>query len=105
MPQDLQPRLVKWWLENDRTSLSDPDVQRLVAHIGPGSRASDLGGTMSLNVELQPAGLMLRVHQPFVSRLRGRALQQARRRLAEQGLIVPAAVPWRGSTVFRCGNR
>jgi Ser/Thr protein kinase RdoA (MazF antagonist) len=105
MPQGLQPRLVKWWLENNRSSLSDPDVQRPVAQIGPSSQASDLGGTMSLNVWLQPAGLVLRVHQPFVSRARLLALQEVRRRLAEQGLIVPAAGPWRGSTVFRCGNR
>ena len=88
-----QPRLVKWWLENDRSSLSDPDVQRLVAGIAPGSQAVDLGGTMSLNVELQPAGLVLRVHQPFVSRARLLALQEVRRRLADQRLTAPVAQP------------
>jgi len=86
-------------------SLSDPDVQQLVATISPESHATDLGGVMSLNVRLDAAGLVLRVHQPFVSRQRLLALQEVRRRLASQGLVVPAPVPWNNSTVFRCRNR
>jgi Ser/Thr protein kinase RdoA (MazF antagonist) len=60
---------------------------------------------MSLNVGLQPAGLVLRVHQPFLSRARLLALQEVRRCLAGQGLTVPIALPWRGVNVFRCGSR
>jgi Ser/Thr protein kinase RdoA (MazF antagonist) len=88
-----------------RLPLDDPDVQRLAADISPGSRLTDLGGTMSLNVWLDPAALVLRVHQYFVSRQRLLAIQEARRRLASQGLLVPVPVRWRGSTVFRCRNR
>jgi Ser/Thr protein kinase RdoA (MazF antagonist) len=86
-------------------SLNDPDVQRLVAAIDPQSRATDLGGVMSLNVRLDAAGLVLRVHQPFVSRQRLLVLQQVRRRLASQGLLVPTPVPWNNATVFRFRNR
>jgi Ser/Thr protein kinase RdoA (MazF antagonist) len=89
----------------DRPLLSNPNVQRLAAHIAPGSTATDLGGVMSLNVGLHPAGLVLRVHQPFVSRPRLLAIQEVRRRLAGQGLAVPIPLPWRGKTVVRCGNR
>jgi Ser/Thr protein kinase RdoA (MazF antagonist) len=77
----------------------------LVAAIRPASHAIDLGGVMSLNVWLDAAGLVLRVHQPFVSRTRLLALQEARRALANQGLLVPLPVPWKDATVFRCGNR
>jgi Ser/Thr protein kinase RdoA (MazF antagonist) len=88
-----------------RPSLDHPAVQRLIADIAPGSRAEDLGGTMSLNVGLQPARLVLRVHQPFVSRTRVVALQAVRRCLAEQGLVVPVPLEWRGETAFRCAGR
>ena len=91
--------------EPHRPSADNPDVRRLATAIAPGSQATDLGGTMSLNIGLQPAGLVLRVHQPHVSRPRVIALQEVRRRLAERGLVVPVPVPWRGSTVLRCANR
>jgi Ser/Thr protein kinase RdoA (MazF antagonist) len=103
------PRLLEWWTDDpadpDRMSLSDPDVQQLVAVISPESHATDLGGVMSLNVRLDAARLVLRVHQPFVSRRRLLALQQVRRSLASQGLVVPAPVRWKDATVFRCRNR
>ncbi len=103
------PRLLEWWKDDpsdpDRPTLNNPDVRHLVAEIGPGSRVTDLGGVMSLNARLEPAGLVLRVHQPFVSRQRLLALQEARRCLAGQGLVVPVPLRWRHSTVFRCGNR
>lgn len=60
---------------------------------------------MSLNVRLDPAGLVLRRHQPFVSRQRLLAVQEVRRDLAHQGLVVPVPVPRRNATVFRCGTR
>jgi Ser/Thr protein kinase RdoA (MazF antagonist) len=85
--------------------LTDPDVQRLVTAISPESQATDLGGVMSLNVRLDTAGLVLRVHQPFVSRQRLLAVQEVRRRLASQGLVVPAPARWNNTTVFRCRSR
>jgi hypothetical protein len=65
--------------------LNDPDVQQLVTAISPESRATDLGGVMSLNVRLDAAGLVLRVHQPFVSRQRLLAVQDVRRGLEPLG--------------------
>lgn len=103
------PRLLEWWTDDPadpgRASLDDPDVQRLAAAISPDSHATDLGGVMSLNVGLDAAGLVLRVHQPFVSRQRLLALQQVRRCLASQGLAVPTPVRWNNAMVFRCRNR
>jgi hypothetical protein len=80
-------------------------MQQLVASISPESHITDLGGVMSLNVRLDAAGLVLRVHQPFVSRPRLLAVQQVRRCLDSQGLVVPAPVRWRDTMVFRCRNR
>lgn len=109
MDRSPHPRLLAWRKDDPadpgRPSPNDPDVRRLVADIAPGAQRTDLGGVMSLNVRLDPAGLVLRVHQPFVSRPRLLALQEVRWRLADQGLIVPVPLLWRGSTVFRCRNR
>jgi len=77
----------------------------VIAAISPQSHAIDLGGVMSLNVGLDPAGLVLRVHQPWVTRQRLLALQEARRRLASQGFIVPTPVRWNEAPLFRCRNR
>jgi Ser/Thr protein kinase RdoA (MazF antagonist) len=103
------PRLRAWWTDDPadpgRAALSDPDVQQLIAAISPASHATDLGGVMSLNVSLDAAGLVLRVHQPFVSRHRLLALQQVRRALASQGLLVPTPVRWRDVAVFACRDR
>jgi len=60
---------------------------------------------MSLNVKLEPANLVLRVHQPFISRQRLLAVQQVRQKLAGVGLVVPVALQWQNTMVFRCGNR
>lgn len=102
-------RLADWWIDDPanpgRAALSNPAVQRLAAEIAPGCRLADLGGTMSLNVYLDPAGLVLRVHQPFVSGRRLQALQEVRRRLAGQGLLVPLPVERAGATLFRLGDR
>ena len=106
---NLHPRLLDWWTDNpsdpDRPTLGNPHVRRLIQTIDAKSHVTDLGGVMSLNARLDPAGLVLRVHQPFVSRPRLLALQNVRQRLASQGLIVPIPLRWRHSTVFRCGNR
>jgi Ser/Thr protein kinase RdoA (MazF antagonist) len=107
--KSLHSRLLEWWTDDPadpgRMSPNDPDVRQLVAAISPGSRVTDLGGVMSLNVRLDPAGLVLRVHQPFVSRGRLLAVQEVRRRLASQRLAVPVPVRWNDATVFRCRNR
>ena len=103
------PRLLDWWMDNpsdpDRPTLNNPDVERLVAAISPHSQATDLGGTMSLNAHLDPAGLVLRVHQPFVLRARLIAVQEVRRCLIKENLIVPVPKLWHGATMFRCGTR
>jgi len=105
----VHPRLLEWWADDPvdpgRLSLDDPDVRQLVAAISPESYATDLGGVMSLNVRLDAVELVLRVHQPFVSRRRLLAVQEVRRRLINQGLVVPAPVCWNNSTVLRCRNR
>lgn len=103
------PHLLAWWTDDpahpDRVTLNNPAVQRLVAEIDPGAQATDLGGVMSLNVGLDRAGLVLRVQQPFVSRSRLLALQEVRRRLAGQGLVVPAPVCRGNAAILRCGDR
>jgi Ser/Thr protein kinase RdoA (MazF antagonist) len=98
-----------WWVDDPenpgRASLSNHAVQCVAVELAPGCRLTDLGGTMSLNVRLDPAGLVLRVHQPFVSRRRLLAVQAVRHMLAGQGMVVPVPVDRGGSTVFRCGDR
>jgi hypothetical protein len=102
-------RLLAWWRDDPadpgRPFLTHPDVQRLVAAIASGSLATDLGGTMSLNVRLHSARLVLRVHDRHVSRRRLLAVQAVRRRLADLGLVVAVPLPWHGATVFPCGRR
>ncbi len=109
MSLNSQPRLIEWWRDNssdpDRPSLNNPDVQRLIAEIAPEAHAADLGGTMSLNVKLDSKGIVLRIHQPFVSRQRLLALQQVRLCLSEKGLLVAVPLRWHNESVFRCGSR
>lgn len=61
-----------WWTDDPanpgRLTSADADVRRLVEEVSPFDAARDLGGVMSLNVHLPAAGLVLRAHQPFVSR-------------------------------------
>lgn len=108
MEPRLHPRLLAWWEDDpsnpDRPSVNNPDVRRLVAEIDRDSQVTDLGGIMSLNVRLDRAGIVLRVHQPFVSRRRLLAVQSVRIALASRGLIVPIPLRWRDATVFRCGD-
>ncbi|WP_168207384.1 phosphotransferase enzyme family protein [Microlunatus elymi] len=73
--------------------------------IASGSEVRDLGGHFSLNLHLREPGLVLRVHQPFVSRQRLLGLQAVRRHLASVGVQVAVAIPWEGKTVFRCADR
>lgn len=108
MTSRIYPHMLAWRedpSDPDRPVLSHPDVQRLAAEIAPGSTVADLGGAFSLNVRLDPAGLVLRVHQPFMTARRLEAQQEVRQRLAGLGLNVPVPVAWRGSTLLRCGGR
>lgn len=88
-----------------RVAPTDPCVVALVDRLAPGSRVRDLGGDVSLNLLLEPADLVLRVHQPFVSRRRVFAVQHLRQRLDAKGLIVPLPVPWEDSPVLHCRQR
>jgi Ser/Thr protein kinase RdoA (MazF antagonist) len=102
-------RMADWWTDDPsnpgRLSPSDHAVRQVIAEIDPSSPITDIGGTMSLNVRIDRAGLVLRVHQPFVSRQRLLALQAVRFDLARQGLVVPVPRTLHGSMVFRCGDR
>jgi Ser/Thr protein kinase RdoA (MazF antagonist) len=89
----------------DRPRVTNPHVQRLAAEIAPNAEVTDLGGTFSLNAKLGSAGLVLRVHQPFMTRRRLHAQQEIRRHLDNRGLVVPVPLPWHGTTLLRCGNR
>jgi len=88
-----------------RLPLDDPRARRLIVRVAPGATATDLGGTFSLNVLLEPHGLVLRVHQPFVSRTRMVAVQVLKHALAGRGLRVATAVAHEGATVVRCDDR
>lgn len=102
-------QLLSWWTDEPddpgRLTLADPDVRALIERISPGSMAVDLGGVMSLNAHLVEAGLVLRVHQHFVSRRRLLALQGLRRALLAQDLVTPRPVCWHGKPLLRCRNR
>jgi Ser/Thr protein kinase RdoA (MazF antagonist) len=100
-------RLIRWWtddpLDPGRLTMNDQDVRNLVKQISPDSTVTDLGGTMSLNVKIEPDNFVLRIHQPFMTRQRLLAVQDVRIRCTEQGLIVP--LPVYGMPLLRCRNR
>lgn len=72
-----------------RLSTDDPELSALVNKLGGDAPVVDLGGTMSVNLHLVTAGLVLRVHQPFVSRRRVLTLRELRQALGDEGLRVP----------------
>ncbi|CAN5322168.1 hypothetical protein BH09ACT9_BH09ACT9_35810 [soil metagenome] len=88
-----------------RPPLGDDSVQHLLTQIAPGSPLTDLGGEDSLNIRLDTAGLVLRVHKPPMTKRRLDAEHQLRIALAAQGLLVPTTVDWNGRSSFRCGTR
>src|SRR5687767_13631789 len=74
-----------------RPSPQDEPVRRFLLSQGiDPDGAVDLGGTMSLNIHAEQAGLVLRIHPRFVSRARVTRLNALRRHLADCGLIVGA---------------
>lgn len=103
------PRLMSLWHDDPshpgRMLITDPRVLDLIETLAPGSKATDLGGSMNLNVKLDPSGVVLRVHQPFVSRRRLLGLQAMKDVLARRGLSVATAIEHESATVFRCGDR
>jgi hypothetical protein len=103
------PPLMAMWRDDPsdpgRLTADDPRVRRLIDRIAPGSVVTDLGGTYSLNVLLEPAGLVLRVHQSFVSRARLLAVQELKCALGARGACVATALAINGDTVLRSGNR
>lgn len=103
------PRMRSWGADDSsdhgRLTPDHPAVRQLLAEIDPNAHVSNLGGTMSLNLRLEPNGLVLRVHQPFVSHRRVVGLQRVRRYLADEGLVVPVPLSHHGTTSLRCGHR
>lgn len=87
-----------------RLSADDPEVIALAQTVESGSsKLSDLGGTMSLNVHLPKTGVVMRVHQPFVSRDRIMSERRMKERIIRSGLETPE--PRRfpgGKDVVRC---
>lgn len=102
-------RLQAWWTGNDsdpdRPNPNHRDVVRLLNRIAPGSPALDLGGTMSLNLHLPTQGLVVRVHRPFVSRVRILDEQQIRKHLHVKGVTTPIPLDIGDQPVVRCGRR
>lgn len=102
-------RIRSWWtddpLDPARPTLAHPDVQSLLARVAPGEEAVELGGTMSLNLRLQPSHRVLRVHQPFVTAARLLGEQAVRWFVSRAGLTVAEPLSIDGETVLRCGKR
>src|SRR6478736_8980424 len=67
-------------------SADDPDLVALTNRLSGGGRTVMLGGTMSRNVHLVDAALVLRVHAPSVSPARVRAERRLRHVLLDAGL-------------------
>ena len=102
-------RLLDWWIDDPadpgRMRWNDPDVQNLLKQIAATSKTTDLGGTMSLNVRIEPEDLVLRIHQPFVSKPRLLAVQQLRMACVKHGVVVPVPSGIGESTLKRCRDR
>lgn len=97
----------RWLPDPDEPELSaeHPEIRGLVAEIAPGSDVTDLGGTMSLNLRLDSAGLVLRVHPAFVSKSRTLALREIRRRLLASGLVAAEPRPLPDGDVITVDGR
>lgn len=94
------PRLLEWWKDDpadpDRPSLDDPDVQRLITQLAPGSNATDLGGVLS-NVGQIEAGQTLYLDFGFLAhrpRIHDLAYSFAFMVLALRGNLAPERFAW-----------
>jgi Ser/Thr protein kinase RdoA (MazF antagonist) len=91
-----------------RPEVTDEVVTTMLERLGVDGTPPDLGGTMSLNLDVVVEGRrsVLRIHAPFVSRARTAALQRLRSSLAQAGLRVGIAQPIgrAGATLVRVGT-
>ena len=89
----------------DRLVPDDPQVRALVDRVAPGSAVRELGGTMSLNLLLIDADLVLRVHPLHVSAARVRAERALKRLRIEPRVVTAEPVPIGGVDLVRCRGR
>lgn len=82
-----------------------PAVQQVVAQWSPGGAFQTLGGTMSRNLYLPGAGLVLRVHPRFVSPQRVLDERRLKRATIAAGLSAPRPVPAGTSELLRVDGR
>lgn len=83
----------------------DPDLQALTTRLAGGGRTAVLGGTMSRNVHLVDAGLVLRVHAPFVTPARVRAERRLKHILLDAGLEAARPCSITGKDLLRVAGR
>lgn len=76
----------------------------MVQRLNGRGAVADLGGTMSLNVHLVDRGLVLRVHRPFVDRVRLVHLHSLRAAAAGAGLAVAEPIDIDGEPFADAGN-
>lgn len=92
-----------------RATLDDPAVPRGIQDwLGPGLSFEDLGGSVNLNVKITNEGgvtALVRVHRPWESLARLRAVRELRRRLRARGLRVAAPLCGDSDGVARVGGR
>jgi Ser/Thr protein kinase RdoA (MazF antagonist) len=93
-----------------RATLADADMFFLAESFGldPVISTKDLGGAYNLNLLLKTehGSYVLRVHRPWVTRLRLEQLQQVKDMLARAGFPVPLPLPTTsGETILRYKDR
>ena len=86
-------------------SADNPDLQALTTRLSAGGRTVVLGGTMSRNVHLVDAGLVLRVHAPFVSPARVRAERRLKHIMLDAGLVAARPCSITGKDLLRVAGR
>lgn len=89
----------------DIVATDHPQVLAAIERIAPGTRVEALGGTMSRNLHLVDAGLVLRVHQDFVTRRRVLGERHLKGLTRSAGLAAAEPVPWRGRGTFTVAGR
>ncbi len=82
-----------------------PAVVEVIEQIAPGTQVEQLGGTMSRNLHLRDPGLVLRIHQPFVSRRRVVAERRLKRATVFEGVGAAEPVPRGGRETFTIAGR
>lgn len=99
----------EWPILGPRAALDDPAVLRGIEDwLGPGMRTEDLGGSVNLNVKItngRGATALVRVHRPWESLARLRAVRELRRRLRTRGLRVATPLRGRSDGIARVAGR